>query len=208
MGTGLISKVWMYIHKIIEKPYSKMEFDSVVEFGAGSGEHIKFVQSRYKTYFATDIRIEPLEKITELENVVVERQNIEQTNYLDATFDRVIVTCVLAHVADPVKALAEIHRITSQGGFLSIYLPCEPGILLRLARRFSTIPKNRRRNIQDPYFEHFLEHRSYYLALNHFILREFSGNKIKKRFYPFPFLSWNFNLFKIYQIEISTTPNF
>ena len=207
MGTGVLSKVWMYIHKVIEKPYSKMHFQRIVEFGAGGGEHLKYVQSGYETYFATDIRIDPLSRIAGLKNVVVETQNIEQTKYLDASFDRVIVTCVLAHVTDPVKALAEIHRITNQGGFLSIYLPCEPGILLRLARRFSTIPKNKRLKIQDPYFEHFLEHKNYYLALNHFILREFSRNKIKTRFYPFPFLSWNLNLFKIYQIEISETSN-
>ena len=197
----------MYIHKIMEKPYSKMQFDKIVEFGAGSGEHLKYVLSSYQTYFATDIRVKPLSKITNIANVVVERQNIEKTKYLDGSVDRVIVTCVLAHVTDPVRALAEIHRITRKGGYISIYLPCEPGFLLRLARRFSTIPKNRRLKIQDPYFEHFLEHRNYYLALNHFILREFSSHKTTTKYYPFPFLSWNLNLFKIYQIEISETPN-
>lgn len=198
----------MHIHKVMEKPYSKMEFDKIVEFGAGSGEHLKYVQSGYKTYFATDIRVEPLSNMTNIANVVVERQDIEKTKYLDGSFDRVIVTCVLAHVTDPVRALAEIHRITIQGGYVSIYLPCEPGLLLRLARRVSTIPKNRRLKIQDPYFEHFLEHRNYYLALNHFILREFSNHKTKTKYYPFPFLSWNLNLFKIYQIQISETLNF
>ena len=205
MGTGMISIMWKIIHSIMERPFRKMRFARIIELGAGNGEHLPLVRSGYETYYATDLRLAPLKKLTGIPNVQIAKIDIEKINFPDKHFDRTIVSCVLAHVANPIRAISEIHRVAEPGGFITIYLPCEPGILLRFTRKLTTIPKNKKLGIDDPYIHHFQEHRNYYSSLNHYIKAEFKQDKIKTTYYPFPFLSWNFNLFKIYQIKLKST---
>jgi phosphatidylethanolamine/phosphatidyl-N-methylethanolamine N-methyltransferase len=204
MGTGLISVVWRTIHGIMERPYRNKKFNRILELGAGSGEHLNAVKSTYKTYYLTDLRLKPLEKFKSRPHLQVKKIDISKIDFPDNFFERTIVTCVLAHVENPVKAISEIRRVTKSDGYLTIYLPCEPGVLLRIVRTLTTIRKNKKYGVQDPYFSHFQEHRNYYLALNHFIEQQFETHSIKSTYYPFPFLSWNLNLFKIYQIQINS----
>ena len=202
MGTGNLALQWAHIHRKMEKPFRTKSFESILEVGAGNAEHIKFVQSGWKTYYLTDLRVEPLaEARQEDSSVVVEAQDVQALTYADGVFDRIIVTCVLAHVADPFRALEEIKRVAKPGAKITIYLPCEPGIFLRLARSVFTMPKNRRLGVKDPYLLHFREHIHYYPALNHYLNFVFSDAQIKASYYPFKFLTWNCNLYKIYQIS-------
>ncbi len=202
MGTGNLARQWAHIHRKMEKPFRTSNFESILEVGAGNAEHIKFVQSGWDTYFLTDLRVEPLvAEYQEDASVVIEAQDVQALTYADDFFDRIIVTCVLAHVAEPFRALEEIKRVARPGAKITIYLPCEPGIFLRLARSLFTMPKNRRLGVKDPYLLHFREHIHYYPALNHYLNFVFSEAKIKTSYYPFKFLSWNFNLYKIYQIS-------
>lgn len=205
MGTGLISLMWKIIHSIMERPFRKMRFERIIELGAGNGEHLPQVRSEYGTYFATDLRLAPLKKLAGIPNLQIAKIDIEKIGYPDKYFARTIVSCVLAHVANPIEAISEIHRVTKPSGYITIYLPCEPGILLRLTRKLTTIPKNKKLGIDDPYFHHFQEHRNYYLSLNHYIKSEFMEDRIRTKYYPFQFLTWNFNLFKIYQIKLKST---
>lgn len=202
MGTGLISKTWKIIHNIMEHPFRNMEFEKIIELGAGSGEHLSAVKSEYQIYYLTDLRIEPLRKFVKKPKLQIKKIDITNIDFPDRNFDRTVVSCVLSHVNEPIEAISEIHRVTKHEGYLTIYLPCEPGILLRFIRNLTTVPKTIKMGIRDPYFSHFQEHRHYYLSLNHFIKNEFKEDQINSRYYPFPFLSWNFNLFKIYQIKL------
>jgi len=202
MGTGNLARQWARIHRKMEKPFRTRNFESVLEVGAGGAEHIKFVQSGWKTYYLTDLRIEPLTEAYQHDSsVVIEAQDVQALTYADDAFDRIIVTCVLAHVADPFRALEEIKRVSKPGAKITIYLPCEPGMLLRLARLVFTMPKNRKLGVKDPYLLHFREHIHYYSALNHYLNFVFSDAQIKASYYPFKFLTWNFNLYRIYQIS-------
>ena len=203
LGTGQVRKQMERVHRQMESPYGSMHFSRILEIGAGIGEHSKFVESTFDQYFMTDIRVDLLlSALPPRPNLVIEEQNVQNLSYPDHFFDRVIMTCVLAHVPDPMVALSEIKRVSVPGAFVTIYVPCEPGIALRLARQFTTLPKNRKVGVPDPAFHHYREHVHYYLALNHFIRKVFSGSRIRSRYFPLPFGTWNTNLYRIYQIHV------
>jgi hypothetical protein len=85
-------------------------------------------------------------------------------------------------------------------GVISIYVPCEPGLILRLFRFVTTNIKARRQGY-DHYAIHYLEHRNYYISMKYMIKSAFKADSIKRVRFPLPLLSWNFNFFEIYQIE-------
>lgn len=204
MGTGALAKQWSRIHRNMERPYIDSTFRKILELGAGQSQHLRFVKSGWLEYHETDIRIELLNSTKNQigRKVIKSKQDIQNIGFPDKTFDRIIVSCVLAHVANPLQALNEIKRVATDNSKITIYLPCEPGLLLRAARAVFTIPKNRKLGIQDPYIHHFLEHKNYFVALEHFIKHVFQDNKISSKYYPFRFFGWNLNLYKIYQISI------
>ncbi len=205
INKGLVGWQMAKVHKLIERPHRKSHFNKILEVGAGIGEHVPFVRATWNEYFLTDIRVSRLkEAFGESKVIKVLEADVTDLPFEDNQFDRVLTTCLLPHVSDPVKAMSEIHRVARRGAAVTLYLPCEPGILLRFARSLTTIPKNNKLGVPDPYFYHFREHIHYFSALNHYVLREFSGCKITSRFYPFPFFSWNLNLFKIYQISVDS----
>jgi len=64
--------------------------------------------------------------------------------FLDNSFGRVIATCLLLHLQEPELALLEWRRVTENNGLITILIPTEPGLLLRLSRALLTSPKARR----------------------------------------------------------------
>lgn len=208
LGTGQVQKQMNRIHRQMESNFDRLHFRRVLEIGAGTGEHSRFVRSSFDQYLLTDIRVDLLrESFEAAERFSVEEQDVQNLTFPDDDFDRVILTCVLAHVSDPVRALKEVRRVSSDGAWVTIYVPCEPGLALRVARRLITIPKNLRAGVPDPYFYHFREHVHYYLALNHYIRKIFVDCEIRSRYYPLPFGTWNTNLYRIYQIRVSKIAN-
>ena len=202
MDTGLVAKIWRRIHLQMEKPFRNYAEEKVLEIGSGNGEHLNAISPGIKLYYATDIRVDLLSKaLSTRENVIVEKQDVTNLTYQDGFFDRVIVTCVLVHLDDPLRALSEINRVVRPGGYVSLYLPCEPGFLLRFVRVFSTHAKAKRLGIEDITFLHFLEHKNYFIAIDYFVHKIFQDATTRSRYYPFPFLTWNFNLFKLYTIK-------
>jgi phosphatidylethanolamine/phosphatidyl-N-methylethanolamine N-methyltransferase len=203
MGSGLIAKVWARIHRKMESPFGDGYYEKILELGAGNGEHIPFVKCDYAEYLASDLRIDNLANISRAESrIKTDVQDAQNLTLPDNCYDRVIVTCLLVHLDKPEDAISEIRRVTKKiTGSVTIYLPCEPGIFLRLTRAFTTHLKARKRGVNDISRLHYLEHRNYYLAIDNLVMHEFSNSKVKKRYYPFPFLSWNFNLYRIYQIS-------
>lgn len=203
MGTGLISRIWAIIHKKMEKPFRNQKYSKILEIGSGNGEHFKYVNCEFENYYATDIRITRLKKaFANSSNVTVLKADAESLPFPDEEFDRIIVTCVLAHLKDPIKSIEEIFRVLKPKGVATIYLPCEPGILLRTSRALSTRLKARRIGVNHIVYLHFIEHRNYFSSIDYFLkFHSMSKNlTLKSRFHPFRFLSWNFNLYKIYNI--------
>jgi phosphatidylethanolamine/phosphatidyl-N-methylethanolamine N-methyltransferase len=206
LNSGLIGKVSSISHASLERGIDKeSHFSTVLELGAGEGQHFQFVKHSYDVYLQSDIRIDNLKNRSKavdvkLSNVVADASNLQSFN--SNSIDRIIASCLLAHLHDLIRSLNEWRRVVHNSGKISIYVPCEPGALLRFARILSTARKAKK-YIDRPILRHYVEHCNHYLGMDAAIQIVFKDDKIESKKYPFNFLSWNFNLWKIYTITIS-----
>jgi len=60
---GILSILWKYPHKVMEKPFRSNAGSNILELGFGEGEHIGFVSQGYERYLATDIDADRLNRI-------------------------------------------------------------------------------------------------------------------------------------------------
>jgi ubiquinone/menaquinone biosynthesis C-methylase UbiE len=121
-------------------------------------------------------------------------------------FDRVLSTCVLHHISTPELALREMRRVSSDGAMIDIYLPCDPGMLYRSLRHFTSHLKQKRLMKLEWREVKYLwarEHGNHYLGLTSLINEVYKNDKIKFNRFPFVFLSWNFNLFTVVRVFVS-----
>lgn len=202
--TGLLGLVYGLVHKIIERPFRREEyFEKVLEVGAGNGEHYDFVKHDFSLYFMTDISLPSFPKSSQDLRIVVKQMDCANLiEFGENSIDRLIATCLLAHLDSPFKALMEWKRVVKPGGIISLYLPSEPGMLLRFVRKFFIWPKSKRNGSLNPKFHTYSEHRNHYPGMISLVETVFSGDKIRRSRYPLRILGWNFSLFEILQIEL------
>jgi ubiquinone/menaquinone biosynthesis C-methylase UbiE len=203
-ATGFTGFLKGIVHKLMEFPFRNSRAKKILEVGAGSGIHLKYVNEMFDKYYMTDIVIEKDLKFTKSpEKLVIMESDAQNLDFENDNFDRVIATCLIAHLDNPIRALGEWRRVTRDKGNITIYIPCEPGLLLRLFRFVFILPKSLLRGISEFNSLIVLEHRNSYLLIKHSIKKEFNGDEVRLRRYPFPFLSWNFNIFAIASIKVS-----
>ena len=186
----------------MERPFkSNNNFDVVLEVGAGNGEHFPHVRHDFKRYLMTDIRFQNLPTtISDVRVLLAEADSCSLVDFEDNSVDRIIATCLLVHVKDPLQALMEWNRVVKPGGVLTIYLAPEPGILVGVIRRLFIWPKSRREGAMNPKLLAYSEHRNHYPGMITFIENVFADSKIVKKRYPTKYLGWNFSIFEIVQI--------
>ena len=101
-----------------------------------------FVRHGFENYFETDIREAslPVREPGEFEGKIISLQQdaANLSNFHTGQFDRIVATCLIAHLKDPPAALEEWKRVTAEGGALSIYLPGDPSLLLRVSQKLTT----------------------------------------------------------------------
>lgn len=213
---------WVYrkTHQELERFEVKesKEGISILELGAQSDQHRLWVKMNYESYIVSDIALAPLLKskfvyeksLSQIHSNVeanrplikFEKIDAEKIEYPDETFDRLIATCLLVHLNNPIDALYEWRRVIKDGGKIDFYVPCEPGLILRMARNLTH--KRKKLSVNFPYdLLHYSQHRSHFLALDEFIKYIFHVDRIKRRFFPFRFLPWEFNLWVIYSVDVS-----
>ena len=209
MREGLTGFIFSKVNRMIEKKFNKNTyFENILELAATDYNHVGYVKCQYKKYIVSDIDTKnfkltnpPNEKIDVL---CVDAKDLRQ--FSNDQFDRIIVTCLVQHLEGMNHALREWRRVLRPGGYISIYVSCEPGFLLRGSRfllnqsraRYSLRKKQSR-------YDHlafvYAEHKSYYLAVKYAIKEIFEKDLVDTAAFPFRFLSWNFNLWKIYTIK-------
>jgi SAM-dependent methyltransferase len=179
-------------------------FGTVLELGAGSGHHRQYVRHRYDTYIETDISYEEATAI-EAGTTVVRREyaDAHELPYDDQSVDRLVATCLLAHLGDPEKALSDWRRVVKPNGLLSIYVPCEPGTALRAVRSVTTARKARRLGYDGYDLMLAREHRNHAVGLEQQVRHVFRHDSISAHRWPFPFRTWVLNLFTIYHVRRS-----
>lgn len=144
-------------HRLLEDALPAGHIDDrVLEVGAGSGHHYRYVRRTPREYLLTDgseamLRVSRERYAEEIRagRIVVEAQDASALTYPDASFDRLIATHVLEHIPDPVRVLGEWSRVVKPDGLLSIVLPCDPGLLWRLGRHLG--PRRNAERMGLPY---------------------------------------------------------
>ena len=189
------------VHKSIEGKVKASHFDTVLELGAGNGEHKRFVTHTFHKYIEIDIRNK---------NTIADFQTIQTGAYFcdavelkpipDDSIDRLIATCLIVHLSNPELALKNWRRVISPGGELTIFVPSEPGFMLRFFRFFSTARKAKKFGFCHSQI-HLREHINSYLYINMLIREVFENFTISRFRFPFSFLSWNFSLYDVYVIK-------
>lgn len=203
INTGAIGMVSHVTHLTLERVHWRRinnENLKVLEVGAGNCQHIKFVYGEFAEYVMSDLRPEMFPRTIERGTLMLDSVSAENIPFPDNSFDRLVATCLLAHMSNPDEALSEWRRVVKAGGIISIYVPCDPGLLLRLMQAVVSHPKKKKLGVFKPKLFHYREHKNSYVRLVEEI-KNISGNLEIVR-YPFPFLSWNLNLWAVFQVTV------
>lgn len=195
-----------YFDRLIEKQVKRFDGMKILEVGAASGEHLRYVslEPSWDSYVCIDIcpgisdktLFEQLSRKESpiLPNVSFVSGNVEKMPFSDESFDLVVSTCLLAHVRDPESVLLEIRRVAKRNGQIVIGLPTDPGILNRLVKTIITYPKMKRLEIENPKLEYAREHINGINNLLELIKFCYGKDQLHLKYFPFAFRSWNLNL--------------
>ena len=205
--SGVSGKLLKLTHKQLgtfgnrhQKPQS-----TVLEIGAGQGEHFPYVNKNFATYTMTDISDWGLPEILKISNldprVTFEKQDIQALTYPDNSFDRVITTCVLAHVDEPYESFLEVRRVARNGATCSFLISADPSLLLRTIRAILTKPKMKKLGV--PYtFLCAISHRNSAHSMLEIAKQIYREDEIKIRYFPFMVRSWNLSTHIILDVKI------
>ncbi len=204
-GGGFSSIAYRLTHKKLETKHNVDQyFEKVLEIGAGQGEHLKFIRHKFLKYIMSDLM--PIKIQSTNSNVECMSFDASSIPFEDKFFDRCLMMCVLHHVQDTEKVLKEIKRVTKTrmegGGVISIFLPHDPLLAIRLNRRFFVTPRVKKLGFPDYELFNALEHRNHYHSILIQIMYIFSDAKIKVRQYPFHLRVPSINLFSIIEIYL------
>ena len=198
-SSPLQSFVMRASHRLVEKKFQNSDyFSKVLEIGAGTGEHLAFVQHDFDQYVLTDIDSKTLDvaqsKLNGKHNdkLAFDTQSGESLCYADNCFDRLIATHVLEHIYQPHLALKEWARVVKKGGILSILIPTDPGIAWRLGRHLGP----RRNAIAQGIAYDYVMAREHVNSCNNLIalLRHYFPERTET-WWPFSIPSVDLNLF-------------
>ncbi len=214
--TGAMGVFHDFYHKRLERNNSTNLGLEILEIGAGYGEHLKFVQLDFSRYVVSDLHLVIDNRVLQknlsdtklLGDTRIQFVNCDITKmpFKDSEFDRVILTCVLHHVRDIKLALHEARRVTKSGGVISLYLPCDPGLLYRFVRHFASHRKQAkimRTSISYVKYIWSLEHINHYQGIVSAINWEFRRDNTRWGSKFMRFIPYDFAIFKILQIVVT-----
>jgi ubiquinone/menaquinone biosynthesis C-methylase UbiE len=207
----------IYFHNLIERFWVNKSATKILEVGAGMGEHLPFLKNSTLTgigsYSLLDIREQP-NQFSEFLTLLHEKNpnflpgkfswvkgSVETIPLPDNSMDRIVSTCLFAHLDDPLKAFQEVRRVVKAGGEICIGLPTDPGILNRIVKGLVTYPKAQKIGLEFPQLVYALEHRNAIGGLLNMAKVIYRNDKTSVHFRPFGIPSWNLNLAAIVHVK-------
>ena len=123
-----------------------------IEIGSGVGEQLEYEDLSRQEFTCVEMRADMAAHIRERFPSVttIEADCQARMPFDDDHFDRGVAVHVLEHLPDLPSALDELRRIIRPGGKLSIVIPCDPGFVYGLGRRF-TAQRKFEREYGQPY---------------------------------------------------------
>jgi len=194
-------------HRLTERRFdSRQHFSRVLEIGAGTGEHIQFVQHGFNEYVMTDMDPNVLElarkKLEGIHEgkVSFEVQSGQSLSYADDSYDRLVAVHVLEHIYWPHLALKEWERVVRDGGVLSILIPTDPGLAWRLGRHLGP----RRNAVAKGIAYDYVMAREHVNSCNNLmaLLRHYFPDHVEG-WWPFPVPLFDVNLFFVFHANVS-----
>lgn len=204
LHSGASGFVMERIQSLMEKPFTEhRHFPLTVEVGAGSGAHLRHVRHSYDQYLMTDIRDYRRDGGGDPATPFL-LADAEALPFAAGSVDRIVSTCLLHHVTNPLAALTQWREALRPGGALTIFLSCDPGLVWRLGRRVGP----RRRALEhgvDYDFLMALSHRNHAGSLMAILDTVFRQDRVRRVGFPIPLLrTWNLNIAFVYQITKAT----
>lgn len=180
----------------------------VLEIGGGGGEHIKYVSNfPQKNYIILDPRETSKPTVRKLKKLSKKIKFVtgvaEDIPFPNCYFDRVVSSCVLAHLDDPLASLLECRRVTKVNGTLSFLVTTDPGFLNQLVKKIYSYPKLNKLSEYPANLIYALDHKNGVINLLAIIRYVFKNDNVKMNYYPFFIPSVNFNLAVIVNITKS-----
>lgn len=194
---------WSYrkTHKAVEALFKSNRGLSILEIGAGSGEHFEFVSPDFASYTMVDLSPEPrLPSWRGDGRVRWITGDVSKEILRGEHFDRVISMCVLHHLDDPTAAFRNIRDWLKPGGTFSLFLPSDPGFLNRMNRNLFVAPRSRKLGFAEYLVFNAREHRNHYWGLKEELEYEFRGFTIKRRYWPLGVAVADLSVFSVWTI--------
>ena len=194
---------WNLVSREIAERGSKLSIELMrqLELGGGSGEHLPYVKQVPNTeYISLDLALPRTDKYLKeipvrlAEIVKFVKGNAEQLPFESEYFEKVISTCLLHHVTDPLAVLFEARRVTKQQGELIFIIPTDPGLLNQFIKRTISYRRLRKFTSQKPELILALDHINHVGGLLELCKFVFKNDELEIDFLPFGIKSWNLNL--------------
>ena len=175
---------------------------NVLEIGAGSSPHLKYVKHGFKQYsflensrFAINFLKKKFKNNKKFKFKIYDGKKIPyKSNY----FDRIIISHVLEHISDPEIFLGEMMMKLKKNGILSIALPTDPGLLWRFGRFFLKLFSVKKKlNISNLEYDYMIasEHINSIFNLFSIIKYNYKDNIVSEQYLPFKVKILDVNLF-------------
>jgi ubiquinone/menaquinone biosynthesis C-methylase UbiE len=189
-------------HRDIESKFKKEDiFSTVCEVGSGQGRHLPFVRHAFEKYIMVDIR--PINLKTSDNRIETLQADATSLPLNENSVDRLLGMCLLPHLSDPGAALEEWRRVVKNQGQISIFLSCDPGLLIRINRKLIMNRIMKKRGFNEYILLNALEHRNHFASLAQMVFETFKNDTLSIKRYPINFIqSWNFNAYWIIQIKV------
>jgi SAM-dependent methyltransferase len=201
-NTGLVGYLMDACHRNLENKFIKKS-GIVLEIGPGTSPHLSYLNSNFEKYFMLDSSLFTFnflkKKFKKNKNIIIKRSVNSSIPFKNNYFDRIIMSHVLEHVNDPEIFLFKILAKLKIGGYLSISLPTDPGLLWRIGRFYQkafNVKNKLNLNSRDYDYMIATEHVNSIFNLISILKYHFSKNIVCEDFLPLSFLkSADFNLF-------------
>jgi SAM-dependent methyltransferase len=105
-----------YLHRDLLLMFDKYAKGTLLDIGCGNKPYKKYLETRVTEYVGCDIEQSSLEVV----DVICSATNIPLEN---DSFDTIICTQVLEHIADHLSVIKEAHRLLKKGGVAIFSVP-------------------------------------------------------------------------------------